>query len=584
MRRVLAGLLLAQLLAACGLPVEDGVRSAAPVAPDSVERGDIQVLPPGPRQDAGPRELVLGFLAAQASSEDDRALAREFLAADVRREWDDRGAVVVYDPASLAVVDESGDDATVTVRSRTVATIGGDGAYLLTDGTTEDSYRLTRDAQGQLRLAEVPDGLRLTPAGAGRSFEPQEVYFSALAPQRDADPRPPQLLVPDRVFLPTGDVAGALVRRMLAGPSSSLRGAVRNAVPTGTELARPVQVRDGVVTVDLTGPVAEADAATRRQLSAQLVWTLLDALPAARSVRLLVDGEPLDVPGVDAEQELSDWTAVGPDGAVRLGSAVYVRDRTLQRLDGTLVESEVTDGRLPVDLAAVSPSTGAVAVLTRAGAEAGGDLVSVGPVAGPFEPVLTAPAVRSMSWGSGDRGLWVVADDADGGERRALLVPAEGRPVAVPYSRPSGAGPLAALRVSRDGARVAAVFGEGTGGRLYVGRVEAGDDGLRIAALRSVAPQLGDVADVAWESGTSLVALAPLGTPNRLPVTVAIDGSEVEPVRTLGLDGEPESVAAAPDRPLVVGAVLGGRPVLLAEEGGLFRLQPGTGSAPVYPG
>lgn len=569
---------------ACGLPVPTEVQSDGPVAADSVERGDIQVLPPGPRPDAGPREMVLGFLGAQTSAEDDHALAREFLAPEVREEWQDSGSVVVYDPASLEVVPDPADELLVRVRADTVASIGGDGAYLLNDGTTEDTYRLTRDAQGQLRLAEVPPGLRLTPAGAGRTFEPHAVYFSAPAVAGEGRPTPTRRLVPDRVFLPVDDVPDALVRRLLAGPSVPLRGAVENAFPAGTELAAPVSVREGVVTVELTGSVADADAQARRQLSAQLVWTLLDALPAATSVRLRVDGERFEVPGTEGDQERGDWLAFDPAGASVTGAAVFVEDRTLQRLDGTLADSEATDGRLAVDLAAVSPSTGTLALVTR-GAAGEGDAVRTGPPSGPFEPVLTAPAVRSVSWGSGERGLWVVADAADpAAERRVLLVPEEGDPVEVGYARPGGAGPLAALRVSRDGARVAAVFGEGRGRRLHVGRVESGDEGLRLASLRPVAPGLTDVADVAWESGTSLVVLAPLGTPNRLPVRVSVDGSEVEPVRTLGLDGEPETVAAAPGRPLVIGATLAGRPVLLVEDGGLFRLQAGTGAVPAYAG
>ena len=74
-----------------------------------------------------------------------------------------------------------------------------------------------------------------------------------------------------------------------------------------------------------------------------------------------------------------------------------------------------------------------------------------------------------------------------------------------------------------------------------------------------------------------------LGTATRPRVGVAVDGSEVEPVRTLGLDGEPQTLTAAPGRPLVVGAALAGRQVLFVEENGLFQ-PPVPGSAPSYPG
>jgi hypothetical protein len=237
-------------------------------------------------------------------------------------------------------------------------------------------------------------------------------------------------------------------------------------------------------------------------------------------------------------------------------------------------------------MAVISPSSGRIAVLTRdEDPETGADVVRTGPPAGPFEPFASLTRVRSLSWGSGDLGLWVVSSPADPGEPVAHLLAAPGDdPLPVVFVPPADVGPLTTLRVSRDGARVAAIFGEGSDRRLYVGRVEPAEPGARLAGLRPVAPGLTDVADVAWESGTSMVALAPLGTPNRLPVRVTVDGSEVEPVDALGLDGEPETVAAAPGRPLVVGAVLAGRPVLLVEEGGLFRLQADTGSAPAYAG
>jgi hypothetical protein len=66
-------------------------------------------------------------------------------------------------------------------------------------------------------------------------------------------------------------------------------------------------------------------------------------------------------------------------------------------------------------------------------------------------------------------------------------------------------------------------------------------------------------------------------------VRVAVDGSEVEPVRTLGLDGEPQTLTVAPGQPLVVGAALGGRQVLFVEENGLFTERV-PGAVPAYAG
>lgn len=563
--RAAAAAAAAVLLAGCGLPLDEGVHSPGRVAADFVEDAETQVFLPPPGPDAGPREIVEGFLAAQGTADRDAA-ARQYLHPDVRHEWDTAG-VEVYDPSTdrLTLV----DDRTVRFDYDVIARINTDGTWSLDDVSYTSTYRLDTDETGQLRLVDVPAGLRLTPDGAARSYRPYDVHYVGLAGGDEPAP-----LVPDRVFLPRGgEVVDALVRRLLAGPSTGLRGAVDTGFPEGTELLRPVTTADGVVTVDLSAEAARTSALQRRQLAAQLVWTLAGTGQAVTGVRILVEGEPLEVEGVGELQERAEWAAYDPAGPREQPSALYVDAGRLERLEGSVPRSEATTGQLGVDAAVASPSSARVALLSRSDA---GAVVRTGVLAGPFTTVATLPDVSSMSWGSGQRGLWLVS----GGE--VLLVPDGGTPQTVPVAAPDGR--LSVLRVSRDGARAAVVIGEGADRRLYVGRVETAESGPRIAGLRSVAPQLTDVADVAWETGTTLVALGRLGTTNRLPVRVAVDGSRVDPVRTLGLDGEAESVAAAAGQPLVIGARLDGRPTLLVEDAGLFRAEPGQGTAPAYPG
>lgn len=586
MRRVrvaVAPLGVVLLLSACGLPVPADVQAPGQVSAEQDAAPEVLELPPGPAPGASASDVVFGFLRAQVSGAQDHAVARQFLAVGTRATWEDDAGATIYDPEAVQVAPDPADETRVVVRMRALARIAEDGGYGLEDHDLEEVYRLRRDEQGQLRLSDVPTGLRLPPAGASLLFDPEVAYFV----RPSATPRPSDQLVPDRVFLPASDsaavVAEALVRRLLAGPSTALAGAVVTAFPAGTELRAPVAVRDGVVTVDLTGGVRSTDPATRRQLSAQLVWTLQEGLPGAPSVRLLVEGAPLDASGADTVQDTSDWLAFDPVRAAGSAAALYVDgERRLQRIDGTPTRSPATDGTLPVDLVAVSPSTGRLALLSR-GADPAGDVVLIGPPAGPFERVLVTPSVRSLSWGGGERGLWVVGG-ADGAPPRLQLVPvAGGPPVEVPVTLPPDAGPLSSVRISRDEARVAVVAGIGADRRVLVGQLAGVEGALRATGLRAVAPGLVDVADVAWESGTSLVALARFGTPDRLPVRVTVDGSEIEPVRTIGLVGEPQTVAGAPGRPLVVGSTLtDGRQVLLVEVGGTFEARPGR--APAYPG
>lgn len=568
------------LLPACGLPVPDGVQSAGQVAAEREEPLALRVIPPGPRPGASAEEIVNGFLVAQRSPDDDHAVARQFLAPETK--WDDEEGAVVYRSRRVTTDDDS-EPLTFSIRYDASARVEPTGAFALDDTPVTAEYTVARLESGEFRLTSVPRGLHLQSQDRERSFTASDVYFLGRAVDGSTTAR----LVPDRVFLPvTAERAASLVEALLRGATLPLRPAVASALPEGTALASPVTVADadGVVTVDLTGPVRALEQREQQRLSAQLVWTLV---PTFNGVRLLVDGEPFDVEGVGAVQTREDWADYDPTG-IRPGAPLYyVQDRRLRSLDGAVPDSEAASPRgFSVDEAAVSPVDGTLALLTRT---IEGDEVRVGPQAGPFPPpVLRRPALGSLSWGPGDQGLWALAR---GGQPAVCLVPnvperTRPDPCDVWYERPEGAGTLAALRISRDGARAALVFGEGEAGRLYVGRIEPADGRLRIAGVDPVAPGLAGVTDVAWESGTSLAVLATSpGAAQVVVWQVALDGSTgPSAVQRPGLPGDAVALAAAPGRPLVVSALLDGVPRLYRDDGTLFRLEAEPGTAPAYPG
>lgn len=581
MRR-LAALAALLLLTGCGLPVPDGVQSAGRVAAEREQPLALEVIPPRPQPGATPEEIVSGFLLAQRSPAEDHAVAREFLAPGT--EWDDERGAVIYRSRRFTTDDDT-DPLTYSVRYDTTARIEPTGEFAVDDSPVTASYTVAQMESGEYRLTSVPPGLHLTPQDRERSFTAYDAYFLG----READGSASGRLVPDRLFVPVSadpaDPAPALVAALLRGATLPLRPAVTSALPEGTELASPVTVVDEVVTVDLAGQVRELDQRERQRLSAQLVWTLV---PTFSGVRVLADGEPLEVEGVGEVQDLADWESYDPTGVEPDAPLFYVQGRQLQSLDGALPDSEATSPRgLPVDGFAVHPTTEQVALLTRSEE---GAVVRTGPLAGPFsEPRLARADLRSLSWGPGEQGLWAVA----AGDQPAVCLlpaaagaPAPADPCAVSYERPADAGPLQVLRVSRDGARVALVFGEGDGRRLYVGRIEPSEGGLRIAGVDPVAPTLAGVADVAWESGTSLAVLASSpGASQVVAWRVAVDGSTgPAAVQRPGLPGDGVGLAAAPGRPLVVSALLDGVPRLYRDDGTLFRLETAPGTAPAYPG
>ncbi len=566
------------LVTGCGLPLADRVVTPANAPAAAQQRGDIQVLPPGPRDDATPREVVRDFFGAQSNPTDSHAIARQYLAPPLRRTWRDGPQVTVLDRALTITATRGAVDA-FTVTSRRVGRLLADGSYVGDAGPVTVQVHLTRTQAGRWVLDKVPDGLLLSVADRDRSFVAQSVYF--LAPS-SASPDDGRHLVPDRVFIPvTADPADALVRRLLAGPSSGIQRAVETAMPTGTTLLRPVRTdASGLVSVELSAEVAAAPRAQREQLSAQLVWTLRGVGPDFSRLRLRGGGKPVQVSvGADDLQNRGDWGSYDPDGLSPRAPALYVANRRLRSLDGALPDSPASDERStqPVDVAAAAVNDGRLALLTLVGREW---QLRTGPASGPFgAPVRRGPALSSPTWGSGQRGLWFLESG------RLMLAPLGGRPVGIPVDSPDLPGPYAAVRVSRDGARIALVTGTGRARRLAVGRVYAVGGGVRVGGLRAVAPGVEDVGDVGWDSATSLVVLGRVaGLTAAVPVRVSVDGSSVAPLVRVGLETtEPRNLAAAPGRPLVVGALVRGTPTLFRDNTRQYSRE-AVGAEPFYPG
>lgn len=575
MRRLLAGVLVLLLSGCGGLPLTGGVRDAAGARGDQADVGGIVVVAPGPQPDMSATSLVTAFLyALSRSPQDDHAIARQFLAPGVEC-CGGSGEVLLY--AQTPSVSVTSDPKVVRVGFTSVGRIVNDGSYRIEDDPVRQDLRIV-PVDGQPRLASVPPGLWLLQDDLERSLTPYQVHFLGRAP----DGSPSGRLVPDRVFLPASPgPAQALVDALLRGPTSGLGDAVLSAAPTGT--SAEVDTEGGIVTVDLSQQVLSLDARARQRLSAQLVWTLV---PAYSGVRLRAAGEPYAVEGVVGVQDRSDWRTYDPVRVAADAPLLYLDDRKLGSLDRALPDSPVTTGELPVDGAAVSPVTSELAVRTRRSRTV--EEVRIGPLRGPFgRPVVSLPGLTSMSWGPPDQGLWVLQSgspsvvwritDGEDGVRA---------PQRVSWESPPGAGPLTTLRVSRDGSRVALVLG----GQLHVGRVEptgsAGrSSGVRIADITLVSRVLVGVTDVAWDSGTSLVALGAYDVEEELfPASVAVDGSSFAVVQRPLVGATAVQIAAAPRRDLVVAADdAKGRRQLYRDDGTLFqREQPG--GSPFYPG
>lgn len=559
-RRAL-GLALVVLASGCaGIPDSGPIRDEKAL-PLIAEADDVRVLAESAHAGQSAVEVVRGFLRAAASFDDGHAVARTYLDRRSASDWRTDVAVVYDDGPLLRVVQESADSRTavVSLRARRVAALSAEGTWAPAPAgavLTED-YRLVKRGD-EWRITSPPRGLRLTPGDIERSFRGVSVFF--LDPSR-------QVVVPDRRYLPIERraLSTALVRALLAGPSTTVARSVRTAVPAGTKLIGTAPMVDGIVTVDLSREVLDADRRGLTELSAQLVWTLRELGAEFAAVRLLAEGAPLHVNGAAVEQSASDWGQFDADEGAQQG---YYRAGGRRLLDakGAPVAGPLGTGSRLL----ASPALGANARFV-AGLEAGRARLLAGPIASP-RVVATAQAFLPPSVDHRDR-VWTVASGADG---QRLVVVDSGALTTVPSPLPRAG--TTASAVSRDGTRLAVV----SRGRLLVGRVESLSGTLRISSFSAVAPTLVAVGDISWAGGNDLVVVARAAAGAKpVPWFVSADGYRVQEVPVSG-DGlaSYREIAAGP----------GSAPLLAADGRAVYRyaggrwLPIGIGDTPRYPG
>jgi hypothetical protein len=172
------------------------------------------------------------------------------------------------------------------------------------------------------------------------------------------------------------------------------------------------------------------------------------------------------------------------------------------------------------------------------------------------------------------------------GAVRPLPVDASGLIAAGVTAAPGALGPLSALRISPDGARVALV----SGGRVLVAAIARdGAGNARLGSVAALRPEsLDQVLDVGWTRTDQIVAV---GNRADRPVTlVSVDGLDLESLSTTNITPPVTAVAARPGRPLVVADQGGTWTLPLGGESGsgtdVWQAVPGFGAStvPAYPG
>ncbi len=534
--------------------------------------------PPVPPRNLGPLGLVRNFVNSTASPENEYAAARQHLTPGAGRQWQPSSGMLIVDDVNTVPVPSPPDaPETVQMVSLRVSKVGRllpDQSFVPEQGRYETVFRVERQRGGQWRIANPPPELVVSRSAFTDTYIPVPVYF--LDQQRDG-------VVPDRRYVigqPASTLPARVIELLLAGPSQGFRQAMGTALPPGARTATNVsESGNGALVVNFR-ELGDLTTGQRRLIAAQVVLSL-QGVSNAR-VRLKEAGTPL-LPRTPVLRP-SDVAAFKFANSVRADVApLAVTGESLVVLNNQAppTPGRAGSGRYQVTTAGRSADGSKLAVVERT--PRGGVGLRIGSYGAPLSEVgVSGSFMTRPSWRNANE-VWTVVDGRrvvravrSGGRWRISEVDAKAFAKAF-----AGGKPITALRVSRDGTRVAGVVG----GQIVVAGVD--DSGGKVALGHPRVLTGGSVdsriTGVEWLSSDSLVAI----TDSRaVPVVeVTVDGFEWTPYASANLVQPLNQVTVGP-----------GKKVVVADSSGLWRagdqedlwrllqVPVGGGSIPFYPG
>lgn len=465
---VLAALML--VLAGCaGLPTAGSVNPGLALG-EAPDVPDFSFLPNRPQPGATPEQIVEGFVAAATSPAGNWEIAQLFLAPDFSAEWRPETGVTIDRPGSRTITVVDADTVQMTVSQ--TGDVDETGAFHASEaGTSTLDYELEQQQDGEWRISAAPDGVVLNEQDFRVVFDAYGVMFF--------DPRW-QFLVPDMRWFPTRqNVATRITQAIIGGtPSPWLSRAVVSAVVEGVDLRDSVPIVQGIAQVELGAAALEADPVTLGRLLRQLQASLQGT--GVAGVELLVDGTEL---AVQPAQTLS--TAVDARPLVQTAEDFgFLGEDALTTLPG--LSRRISE--IDADSIAVGRGGRVAAVLLAAGGVV--RVEANEPTIADDRRGLIDPAIDP------DDRIWTVPES----QPAALTVSnAESEPAPIANAWP-GATEIAAMQVSRDGTRIAAIVTEGGRDWVSVAGVERNADGVPVALgmpERLLHPD-GVGVDIAW--------------------------------------------------------------------------------------
>jgi hypothetical protein len=439
----LALAVVAALAGCASIPSTGGVQSSAPLS--NTVQSDIEFLPAGPVPGSDQERIIRDFIDAGTGSQDNYAVAREYLTSSFAAKWDPRASVIVRQ-GSGTVVPVSGAQSTYTVQS--AATVDSSGHYTESQPSTSTSltFKFAR-VGGQWRLSYAPAGIVLSTANFDLVFRPHAVYFF--------DPTYTYLVPDERWFLARTSTTTRIAEAVLSGPSTWLRGAVVSAFPEGTGLSlNSVTTSSGTAHVDLTGDALSADSTQRSRMRAQLVASF-STVATVSNVDISVEGTALSIPESTGTVAIRNPTVDARPLVISKGAFGFATPSTVTPIAGltkavTALKPTSVELSTRQNAAAVGTAQGVFAVREGAAArrvDSRSDLV---------DPAFDDAGFVWSAQATAPRSLTAYALDGTP-HRLTTSLPADEQ--------------LVAFRLSRDGTRIALLFAAAGTPRLVVAAV-----------------------------------------------------------------------------------------------------------------
>jgi Lipoprotein LpqB beta-propeller domain/Sporulation and spore germination len=531
-------IVLAGLLGAAGcvnVPTTGPIEKVEGQQPGCQNCVNVVVAPPA----AGdkPSDIVEGYLRATSNYQPNYSVAKQFLSQMAAEKWSPETGVSIYrgTPAAIAKPDN-----TVRLKGQLVGQLKADRTYVARDQALQVDFPLVQE-NGEWRIDKPPPGLMVAEYSFTSFYQPYDLYFVGNGS-----------LAPDHIYLPAlsnpANVASALMKALLKGPSDWLKPAVTSAIPPNTSLSvDSVTITDGIAEVPLSDSVLALPIPQRSLLAAQIVYTLRQ-VGGVKGVVIKANQQPYRVPesdptnltiSVDAISRAIDpvpFVSADQLYAVSNGAVSLVRT-TAEKPAMEPLKGPLGPGSYQVDALAVSATNTDLAVTTD-----GRTTLRRAPAGEPSTPTTLLSGVTDLLRPQFTRFGEIWALGRQGGRQR-MWMSTDDKPVEINTEVLQDRRDVTAFKISPDGTRMALVRSTQTGSELGLARIiRSGKDKITVNGWRALntaqsnMPPIRTIADVAWLDGTELLVLGTTYNDSaHIPYRVVEDASRIT------AEGEPQN-------------------------------------------